>query len=191
LRPYPLTCATAAIKDYELVDGRLVERNTSALSSWIAGKLHQEIGNHCEVNACGWSFPDGTGYQCFPVAPRRVRKPDVSVYRPERLPASAGSEGYLSVAPDLVVEVISPGDPARELDLKVKEWVELGVPLVWVVHPDVRAVQVHRRGGPVSWLRADDELSGEDVFPGFRCRFAALFPPCAEAGTSAGASTAG
>jgi Uma2 family endonuclease len=172
-------------KNYELVDGHLVERNTSALSSWVAGALYLEIGIYCRTNACGWAFPEGTGYQCFPGAPLKVRKPDVSFIGPERLPASAGSEGYLSVAPDLVVEVMSPGDLVWEADLKVAEWIEAGVPLVWVVHPAVRTVQVHRAGGPVSWLRAADELSGEEIMPGFRCPVAAIFPPWAEAGAGA------
>jgi Uma2 family endonuclease len=87
-----------------------------------------------------------------------------------------------------VVEVISPDERARDVDLKVAEWVEVGVSLIWVVRPDVRAVQVHRGSGPVSWLRAEDELSGEALLPGLRCRVAALFPPRAEAGTAAGRS---
>jgi hypothetical protein len=67
-------------------------------------------------------------------------------------------------------------------------WVVHPDPFVWVVHPDVRAAQVHRRSGPVSWLHAEDELSGEDVLPGFRCRVAALFPPWAEVGTNTAGS---
>ena len=60
------------------------------------------------------------------------------------------------------------------------EYLGAGVPLVWVVHPEARAVRVHRASGPVSWLREEDELSGEDILPGFRCRVGAIFPPAAE-----------
>jgi hypothetical protein len=42
--------------------------------------------------------------------------------------------------------------------------------LIRVVNPNSRTVMVHRADGTVSRLREDDELSGEDVIPGFRCR---------------------
>jgi Uma2 family endonuclease len=164
-------------KNYELVDGRLVERTMSMLSSWVAGELHFQTRSYCQANACGWPFPGGTGYQCFTESPLKVRKPDVSFIRTARLPADAASEGYSSIAPDLAVEVVSPNDPVCEVGQKVAEWLAAGVPLVWVVHPEARAVRVHRRGGPVSWLRAEDELSGEEVLPGFHCRVAAIFSP--------------
>ncbi len=167
-------------KDYELVDGRLVERNMSTLSSWVAGELHFQIRSYCATNACGWAFPEGTGYQCFPNAPRKVRKPDVSFIRSDRLPANASTEGYSSIPPDLAVEVSSPKDLAWEIDPKVAEYLRVGVPLVWVVHPEARAARVHRASGRVTWLRAEDELSGEEVLPGFRCPVAVIFPPWAE-----------
>jgi Uma2 family endonuclease len=151
----------------------------SALSSWVAGELHRAMGNYCQANPCGWAFPEGTGYQCFPDAPLKVRKADVSFIGAERLPATIGSEGYISIAPDLAVEVVSPNDLAWEIDEKVTEWLQAGTRLVWVVHPRARAVRVLRAGGPASWLQAEDELSGEAVVPGFRCGVAALFPPWA------------
>jgi Uma2 family endonuclease len=171
-------------KNYELVDGHLVERTMSNLSSWVAGELHGEIRGHCRANSCGWAFPEGTGYHCFPESPLKVRKADVSFIRTERLPATAATEGYYSIAPDLAVEVVSPNDLAWEVDEKVTEWLEVGVPIVWVVHPRIRAVRVHRAGGHTSWLEAQDELSGEEVLPGFRCTVAALFPPWAAAETT-------
>ena len=51
-----------------------------------------------------------------------------------------------------------------------------GVALVWVIDPEARTVHIHRGDGSVTWLREDDELSGEDVVPGFRCRVASIFP---------------
>ena len=163
-------------KDYELVDGQLVERNMGFLSSWVAGELLFKIRSYCEVSRYGWVFPADNGYQCFPDAPNKVRKPDVSFVRRDRLPPHAWTEGYLSIAPDLAVEVISPNDLAWEVDRKVAEYLGAGVPLVWVVHPEARAVRVHRASGQVSWLREEDELSGEDVIPGFLCRVTTIFP---------------
>jgi Uma2 family endonuclease len=167
-------------KNYELVDGHLVERKVSTLSSWVAGELFFQIRSHCQTNSCGWAFPEGTGFQCFPDAPAKVRKPDVSFIRSERLPANASTEGHSSIAPDLAVEVVSPDDLVWEVDQKVDEWLAAGVPLVWVTCPKACAVIVHRGGGRVSWLAGEDEILGEDIVPGFRCRVAAIFPPWAE-----------
>jgi Uma2 family endonuclease len=171
-------------KNYELVDGHLVERNVSTLSSWVAGRLHRYLDEFCDKQQRGWAFPEGTGYQCFPDAPGRVRKPDVSFIRTDRLPANACAEGYSSITPDLAVEVVSPNDLVWEVDQKVAEWLAVGVPLVWVIHPKVSAVLVHRASGPASWLGAKDEISGEEVLPGFRCVVAALFPPWGEPATA-------
>jgi Uma2 family endonuclease len=55
------------------------------------------------------------------------------------------------------------------------------VRLVWIIDPETRTVQVWRADRSGSWLEADDELSGEDVIPGFRCRVGDLFPKEAEA----------
>jgi Uma2 family endonuclease len=168
--------------NYELVDGQLVERDTRTLSSWVAGRLHRLLDVFIEEHQLGWAFPEGHGYQCFPDAPGKVRKADVSFVRGERLPASAGSEGYMRIHPDLAVEVISPDDLAWEIDHKIAEYFRAGVPLVCVVHPEARAIRVHRNNGPVSWLCEEDELSGEDVLPGFRCRVGGIFPPWAAPG---------
>ena len=137
-------------KNYELVDGHLVERKMSTLSSWVAGELFFHLRSHCQTNACGWAFPEGTGYECFPDSPAKVRKPDVSFIRPERLSPNAATEGYSSIAPDLAVEVVSLHDTVWEVDQKVAEWLGAGVPLVWVVHPKARTVSVHRGSGAVS-----------------------------------------
>jgi Uma2 family endonuclease len=164
-------------KNYELVDGQLVERNMSTLSSWVAGRISRYLDVYAEENQLGWIFPADNGYQCFPDAPGKVRKPDVSFVRRDRLPENASSTGYMTIAPDLAVEVLSPNDLAWEIDRKVADYLGAGVRLVWVVHPVSRAVAVHRLSGPVSWLREEDELSGEDVLPGFHRCVGTIFPP--------------
>jgi len=156
---------------YELVDGRLVERKMSFWSSYVAGVIFRLLELFCRENRLGWVSPEGTSFQCFPSLPSRVRKADVSFIRLQRLSlAQATSEGHCPIAPDLAVEVISPNDTAYEIDEKVREFLDAGVPLVWVVNPEQRTVEIHRVGGPGAILRENDEIGGEDVVPGFRCR---------------------
>ncbi|MGO9468641.1 MAG: hypothetical protein ACLQIB_50915 [Isosphaeraceae bacterium] len=62
------------------------------------------------------------------------------------------------------------------IDEKVEDYVRAGVRLVRIGRPAARAVQVFRADRSESWLWAGNELSGEDVIPGFRCKVEDLFP---------------
>lgn len=163
---------------YELVDGELVELEMSNESSWIAGEIHALIRNYAKEHNLGWAFPDNTGYQCYPWDEDRVRKPDASFVSKSRLPEGPLVTGYCPVAPDLAVEVVSPHDLYYEVEEKVLEYLRAGVRVVWVVTPLTRTIMVHRTEvSSPQWLTETDELSGEAVLPGFRCRVADLFPP--------------
>ena len=164
-------------KAYELVDGRLVERNMGAESSWIGGRLHSRLDWFCEEHHLGWVWPADNGYQCFAHAPKLVRRPDVSFIRAGRLPGDALPTGYIRIAPDLAVEVVSPNDLVAELDEKLEDYQKAGVRLVWVIYPESRTVSVYRGDGSASRLHQHEALSGEDVIPGFRCEVGSLFPP--------------
>jgi len=167
---------------YELVNGQLVERNMGLESSWVGGRLLLWLGRFCEEDALGWVFNADNGYQCFRHDPGRVRRPDVSFIRFGRLPGEVLPEGWAKIPPDLAVEVVSPNDTAYEVDEKIEEYREAGVPLAWVINPKSRTVRVHRRDGSVSYLREGEELSGEDIVPGFRCPLREIFPPHAPLG---------
>jgi len=95
---------------YELVDGELIERQMGFRSSRIGGRLFRILDVHCDREQLGWVLPSDVGYQCFPDDPHKVRKPDVSFIRADRLSAHDEPEGWATLAPNLVVEVISPND---------------------------------------------------------------------------------
>ena len=167
---------------YELIDGELRGRNISLLSSRVAVSLARRLDVHCEAHNLGWVVDAECGYACFTWKPGRIRRADVSFIRVDRLPAEEQrAQGYVTIPPDLAVEVVSPNDLVGELDEKVEEYLRAGVQLVWVVRPTARAVQVFRSDRSESWLWAADELSGEDVLPGFRCKVGDLFPSSSEA----------
>ncbi len=163
---------------YELIDGELRERNVGALSNLVAFRVGLILGNHCEKHPEGWLFAADQGYQCFPGKPRRIRRADVSYIRRKRYSlAQIERDGFTRIAPDLAVEVVSLNDLAsRDVEEKVDEYIRAGVSLVWVVYPTTRTVYVVRGDGTGYRLRADDELTGEDILPGFRCRVSELFP---------------
>ena len=161
---------------YELVDGQLVEKNMSFWSSFVAGNAYLLLGSHCKQTGVGWVVPEGTTYQCFPDAPQKIRKPDLSYIRFERWsPEQATEEGHTPIAPDLAIEVVSPNDLAYEVENKVEELLRAGVRWVWVVNPEMRTVSIHRADGSVRKLHEQDEICGEDELSGFRCRVAEFF----------------
>lgn len=161
---------------FELVDGQLVEVNVSALSSWVGGRLHRYLDVYVDAHQLGWVWPADNLYRCFPWDPGKVRKPDVSFIRRDRITPEAMTEGVITLAPDLVAEVVSPNDLAVDVDERVKDYLDAGVPLVWVVNPVLRTIRVHRADGSLTGLTERDELSGENIVPGFACPVAALFP---------------
>lgn len=168
-------------KNYELVDGELLERNMGARSSWVGGRLVRALGDFAEGLGLGLVFPADNGFQCFPDAPNKVRRPDVSFLRTGRLPGNTPPDGWITVVPDLVVEVLSRRDLALEIDTKIDDFLRVGVPLIWVINPRTRTVRIYRSDGSSTRLTENDELTGEDVIPGFRCRIVELFPPRAKA----------
>ena len=108
--------------------------------------------------------------------PDTVREPDIAYFSSEKAPPGVRVTGYSEVAPDLVVEVASPSDSRGEVNDKALMWLHYGVSLVWVIHPDSRTVDVHRKDHRVTTLSEDMELDGLDVLPGFTCPVAEIFP---------------
>ena len=165
---------------FELVDGQLVEREMGLLSGIVGAQVVRLIGNYALERSLGWPVNSEVGYQCFPWTPEKVRRPDASFISGERLSAEQLDVGFVRIPPDLAIEVVSPSDLFAEVVQKAEEYLRAHVRLVWVVDPGTRTVYVYRADNTLSRLQEEDELSGEDVLPGFRCRVADLFPPRAE-----------
>jgi Uma2 family endonuclease len=160
---------------YELIDGKLVERDMGAESSLVAAAIIRLLGDFVRTHDIGKVFATDCGYQIFPDRPKHVRYPDGSFIARGRLPGDKVPKGHLRIPPDLAVEVVSPNDTADEVETKRVEYLGAGVRLVWIVFPETRTVHVYRLAGPSSTLTVGDELSGEDVLAGFSCRVSDLF----------------
>jgi len=161
---------------YELVRGKLVELPMSFLSSYVAGRVFGQLDRFLQPKPTGWLVPEGTAFRCFPQDRNMVRKPDTSYIRFDRLsPQLAVQEGFVTLVPDLVVEVVSPSDTVQGLEEKIDDFKTAGVKLIWVVHPQHHIVRVHRADGTIQQLGENDELTGEDVIPGFHCPVRELF----------------
>ena len=107
--------------------------------------------------------------------PDTVLAPDAAFISADRMPPPGQRHGFAALAPDLVVEVVSPTDRAAAVADKALRWIEAGTRLVWVIYPDRRLVAEHLPDGTVHLRQADDTLDGGDVLPGFRVPTRELF----------------
>ncbi len=160
----------------ELVDGELLERgDMGQQSEEIATLLCHYLLIFVLEGKLGRVIGGQGGYQIFPDDPRKVRVPDVSFTRMDRLPGGRVPTGHGRVAPDLVVEVNSPNDLASEVERKIADYLAAGIALIWVLDPPTQSIRVIRPDGTGQRLTIKDTLDGEDVLPGFRCEVAKLF----------------
>ncbi len=151
---------------YELIQGKVRvmspaggEHGSFAMA--IGARIHIFVSDH----QLGTTFAAETGF-VLERNPDTVRAPDVAFVRKQRIPKPMTTR-YFPGAPDLAVEVVSPGDRADEVQDKVQDWLSHGTQLVWVVEPKTRTVTVYRPNGTANVLQATDTLDGEDVLPGF------------------------
>ena len=162
-------------KRFELVKGELIEvPGAGAVHGLIVGVIYHLLAAFVAGRELGYVFGDGVGY-VLARDPDLVRIPDASFVARERVPAGGVPEGFWPFAPDVAVEVVSPHDRADDVHSKVREYLEAGTRLVWVVWPRHRAVTAYTGDGQAREWRGDDELDGGDVLPGFRVRVAELF----------------
>ena len=164
----------------ELVDGRIVEKNVSYKSVRAEGLILHRFQNYLDANPVAEAFVASFGYRCFADAPNKIRKPDVTVIRVERVRELENPDpGYMPLLPDLAAEVVSSNDGYYDVMKKVKEYLDAGFPLVWVVDLAWRTITTYAGGEAREMFTADDEITAEEAMPGFRCKVADLFPPAA------------
>lgn len=189
MRPAP---GTATVEDVErinlhedrlceLVDGILVEKTVGFVESFLA----LTIGGLLRAFASGRKLgivagADGT----LEILPDIVRIPDVSYLSFERLAQiPVPGRSAPQIAPDLAVEVLSPGNTRKEMDEKLDDYFAAGVRLVWYVDPRKHTVRVYTARNESRLLKLPQTLEGGDVLPGFALPLADLFdiPPELEA----------
>lgn len=161
-------------KLYELLDGELKEKVVGFESLFIATRISDRL-NATFYPQYGVAAVEVMTY-CFS-RPNRGRKPDVVLVQMARLPNGKVPRGDLHIAPDLAVEVLSPGNSAMELEEKLDEYLEAGIEMVWIVHPDRRTIRIYRRSnGTTDLFRADGVIENEPTLPGFVLKVGDVFP---------------
>jgi len=160
---------------YELVKGELINMgNSGALHGYIAIILSAALFALVTSRKLGVLLDSSTA---FTMKNGNKRSPDIAFFAKERL---QGLEelptGFLEGGPDLVVEILSPGNTVAEIEDKIVEYFANGTRLLWVISPGQHYVLVYRSGyEPQRLLTSGDFLEGEEVVPGFTFPVADLF----------------
>jgi Uma2 family endonuclease len=165
-------------KRYEIVEGELL---VSSQPHWS----HQQTCGRIFAALDSWSVQNQSGEASQ--APgvifdeENAVAPDVVWISRERLPGAIGEDGKLRIAPDLAVEVLSPGsvNERRDREAKLKLYSVRGVREYWIVDWRAKSIEVYRRENAalnrVATLYAEDELTSP-LLPGFAVKVANLLP---------------
>ena len=157
----------------ELIDGRIVPMApTGGEHGLVEFNLGGELRSFVRQHQLGWVMGGEVGIYTRR-NPDSVRGADVVFISKERMPDRP--KGFLEIALDLVVEVISPNDRWQDIQQKIEEYFAIGVRWVWVVEPDNRAVRIYRSATDIHKLTEADTLMGEGPLAGFALPVAEIF----------------
>lgn len=163
------------VNRYELVKGELFKKApTGDEHGEITMELATPLHLHVKRQNLGRVYAAETGF-ILESDPDTVRAPDIAFVRRERVEATGRLTGFRPGAPDLVVEVLSPGDRVGRVEAKVEQWLEAGARMVWLVSPKLHTVTVYRSLTDIVTLTEKDTLNGGDVVPGFEIKVSEIF----------------
>lgn len=162
-------------KRYELVKGEL---RVMPPFGWRHGQVIHNVqgllGAFILDRGLGRGFGGRTGF-FLARNPDTVRAPDFAFISNKNVPQEDPSEAFWPGAPDLAVEVLSPGDTTKEVNEKVQAWLSAGSQSVWIVDPIGETVAIHRSRTDIQIRTAGETLEGGSVVPGFSCPVDELF----------------
>jgi Uma2 family endonuclease len=160
-------------RHFELQDGLVVESELPGVQhgvvcasvSWVLGRYaHQHRrGYSCLNTGVVWRR-----------SPDTVQAPDI-IFFDESRRFDDLSKKYADHPPRLIVEVRSPNDRTGKLIRRIEAFLRRGVGVAWLVDPEDRAVTVYRLNQFPQVVEEDEELTGGDEMPDFRCRVAEFF----------------
>ena len=160
---------------YELIRGELKKMPPPG---HVRGRVAMEFGwrlaQHVRTHHLGNVFAAETGF-LLNREPDTVRAPDCAFVSRTRLEEIGNVEGYLPGAPDLAVEVVSPGDTYAEVEEKALDWLAGGSKAVLVINPHKRTVAVYRSVSNITIIDETSVLDLSDVVTDFRVAVRALF----------------
>jgi Uma2 family endonuclease len=160
---------------YELVQGELRQMNPAGnVHGRVTMSFAWRLAQYVDENRLGTVYAAETGFR-LSTDPDTVRAPDVAFVSQARVESVGEIEGFWPVAPDLAVEVVSPGDSYTDVEEKVFAWLEAGTKMVVVINPRQRSATVYKSPSDITALAEADVLAGGDIVPGFELAVREIF----------------
>jgi Uma2 family endonuclease len=167
-------------KRFEVVNGEIIEMPpASILHVLVMSTAYEILKAFATLHRLGFVFPDNLLYVLHEdpeTGVRETRSPDISFVRRGRITKTTDLTRPFFGAPDLAVEVVSPGESADNLLGKIRDYFAYGTEQVWVLYPVQRELHQHLRGEKgARHYTEDDVLTAETLFPGLSLRIGDLF----------------
>ncbi|MFN6482006.1 MULTISPECIES: Uma2 family endonuclease [unclassified Nostoc] len=145
--------------------GETGNRNIEIAADFVIWNRQTQLGICFDSSTC-FKLPNGAN-----------RSPDVAWIRKERWDTLTPEEQekFPPIAPDFVLELMSPSDSLKETQEKMQEYIDNGVKLGWLINSKLRQVEIYRLGQPVEILEHPKELLGEDILPEFTLNLAIIW----------------
>lgn len=160
-------------RNFELIGGEIVEKMVShPYASQVTSRVIRLFGNFIDEHQLGHLTSADGGY----IVGKQRFIPDMAFVSYKRMPELIAEKGYVKIAPDFVVEVISPTDTPRAVTKKINDYLEAGV-IVLAVYPDEQEIDLYIPNQPTQTFSGDDVLKIEPVLPGFAVAAKDGFPP--------------
>jgi len=160
-------------RKYELLGGELVVSPTGFQHGYISVRLATVLMDFVLRQRLGLVVDSSTGFR---MATGDCLSPDVSFVRKQRLHGQKEiTTKFFQGAPDLAVEVVSPGESHRRPKQKLAEYFDNGTQMAWVVNPKNRTVSVYTSAEKVKVLHESEQLEAKTLLPGFAFPIKQLF----------------
>lgn len=158
----------------ELIDGRIVSMSpTGGQHGYLEVEFVAALDRFNRARKLGWVFSGEVGIYVRR-NPDRIRAADVAFVSRDRLARRPRRE-FLSIAPELVVEIVSPSDRWDELRQKIQDYFSIGVERVWVCEPEQQDILVYRAPDAYTRVGMDETLHGDGILQDFQLRVAEIF----------------
>jgi Uma2 family endonuclease len=147
---------------------------TGGETGWRNSRLNAWLTIWADGDGDGVVFDSSTGF----ILPNgAIRSPDASWIRKSRLSSLSKKQkqGFLPLCPDFVIELRSPSDSLPNLQAKLREYIENGAGLGWLIDPEERRVYIFASDRTMPVLDNPEYLVGGDLLKGFKLRMEALW----------------
>jgi Uma2 family endonuclease len=157
----------------ELAEGTIILKAPGLAQSVLSGALAHRVLSLDRQKEIGVGLPDSTMYR---LKPGLVRIPDFAFLSWSRLPGGELPDVKIAdLVPDLVVEVPREGNTQREMDRKVREYLDAGVRQVWLIQYPQRTAEVYADTAEPRRLGGEEALDGSEILPGLVVPLSSLF----------------